>query len=185
MDQRRHRRRAFHGVGQPRVQAQLRRLAHRADEQQQADHGDGVEIEAEHVQHGVRLIRHGGKNGIEMHGIEQQKRGKNTKAEAEVTDPVDDERFDCSCVRAWLFVPKPDQQVTGKADPFPTEEHLHQVVGGDQHQHHEGEQAEIRHKARHRRIVMHVADGIHVHHRGYHADHDHHYGRQRVDLQCP
>ena len=38
MDQRRHRRRAFHRVRQPCMQPQLRRLAHRADEQQQAQH---------------------------------------------------------------------------------------------------------------------------------------------------
>ena len=37
MDQRRDRRRAFHRVRQPGVQAELRRLAHGADEQQQAD----------------------------------------------------------------------------------------------------------------------------------------------------
>ena len=37
MDQRRHRRRAFHGVRQPGVQRHLRRLAHGAHEQQQAD----------------------------------------------------------------------------------------------------------------------------------------------------
>ena len=37
VDQGRHRRRAFHRVRQPGVQEELRRLAHRADEEQQAD----------------------------------------------------------------------------------------------------------------------------------------------------
>ena len=39
VDERRDRGRAFHGVRQPGVQQELRRLAHRAHEQQQADHG--------------------------------------------------------------------------------------------------------------------------------------------------
>ena len=38
MDQRRDRGRAFHRIGQPHVQRELRALAHRADEQQYADH---------------------------------------------------------------------------------------------------------------------------------------------------
>jgi beta-phosphoglucomutase-like phosphatase (HAD superfamily) len=54
MDQRRHRCRAFHGVRQPGVQQELRRLAHRAHEQKQADTGQGmglVEMHAEQIEH--------------------------------------------------------------------------------------------------------------------------------------
>ena len=49
VDQRRDRRRAFHRVGQPGVQQELRRLAHRAHEQQQADQRQRVDVPAEEV----------------------------------------------------------------------------------------------------------------------------------------
>ena len=44
MDQRGDRRRAFHRVRQPGVEQELRRLAHRAHEQQQADDRHRVEV---------------------------------------------------------------------------------------------------------------------------------------------
>ena len=47
MDQGRDRRRAFHRVGQPGVQADLRRFAHRADEQKDAGDGQRVDMHAE------------------------------------------------------------------------------------------------------------------------------------------
>src|SRR3546814_2317947 len=69
-------------------------------------------------------------------------------------------------VGARPFVPEPDQQVGGEADALPPEEHLHEVVGRHQHQHEEGEQAEIGEEARLVGVVRHVADGVDVHHGG-------------------
>ena len=45
-------------------------------------------------------------------------------------------------------VPEADQQVRAQADAFPAEEQLHEIVGRHQHQHEEGEQAQIGHEAR-------------------------------------
>src|SRR5207245_5344652 len=43
-----------------------------------------------------------------------------------------------------------------KADAFPAEEHLDQIVRGHQHQHRKGEQAEIAEEPRPVRILVHV-----------------------------
>jgi hypothetical protein len=75
MDERRHRCRAFHGVRQPGVQQELRRLAHRAHEQKQADSGQVmglVEMHAEQANRlatfgafGRQIVRNTGKDRIE------------------------------------------------------------------------------------------------------------------------
>ncbi len=59
MDERRNRGRAFHGVRQPGVQQELRRLAHRAHEEQQADGGQRmrlVELHAEQVENDLAAL---------------------------------------------------------------------------------------------------------------------------------
>ena len=80
---------------------------------------------------------------------------------------------------------KPIKQIGHQADAFPAEEQLHEVVGRHQCQHEKGEQAQIGHEARDRRIPVHVADRIDVDHRrddGHDEDHD---AAQRVEPQRP
>ena len=110
---------------------------------------------------------------------------KMPSAKAEIADPVDDEGLDGRGVGRRLLVPEADQQVGRKADAFPAEEHLHQVVGRHQHQHGEGEQRQIGEEARPVRIVVHVADRIDVDQARHRVDdHQHHRG-QRVDAERP
>ena len=67
VDQRRHRRRAFHRVRQPGVEAELGRLAHGAHEQQQAGDGQSIQVEAQEVhRRAPALSRRGGEHGVEV-----------------------------------------------------------------------------------------------------------------------
>ena len=76
MDQRGDRRRAFHGVGQPGVQQELRRLAHRAHEQQQADERQRVGMPAEE-RHGLADQRGRlRKDGVEIDRADQANSAK-------------------------------------------------------------------------------------------------------------
>ena len=143
MDQRRHRRRAFHCIGQPGVQAQLRRFAHRADEQQQADRRHHVEARAEEGEGCTCLAAHGRQNGVDRDGAEHHEGRENAERKAEITHPIDHECLDRGGVGAGLGVPETDEQIGSEADPFPAHEHLDEVIGGHQHQHGEGEQRQI------------------------------------------
>ena len=62
VDEGRDRRRAFHRIRQPSVQQELRRFAHRADEQQQAGDRQRVDIGAEHMDRLAGEARRGGED---------------------------------------------------------------------------------------------------------------------------
>ena len=164
MDQRGDRRRAFHGVGQPGVQQELRRLAHRAHEQQQADQRQRVG-DASRRTWMVLPTSDGACAKTVSKSIAPiiMNSGENAEREAEIADAVDDEGLDRRGVGFRLVIPEADQQIAREADAFPAEEQLHQVVGGHQHQHGEGEDRQIGEEARPVRVLRHVADGIEVH----------------------
>ena len=81
----------------------------------------------------------GGENLVERNGVENEVGECDADREAEIADPVDDEGFDGGGVGGWPLVPVADQQIGDQADAFPAEKQLKQIVGGDQHQHGEGE----------------------------------------------
>ena len=185
MDQRRDRGRAFHGVGQPGVQQELRRFAHGPHEQPQADQRQRVDIPVKQMNGLADERRRLRENGVEVDAADHREEREDTEREAEIADAVDEEGLDRRGVGFRLVVPEADQQVTGEPDAFPAEEHLHQIVRRHQHQHGEGEHRQIAEEARAIRVLLHVADGVEVHkgrHRGH--DHQHHCG-QRVDAQRP
>jgi len=193
MDQRGDRRRAFHRVRQPGMQTKLRRLPARPHEQKQTNAGNRFGRREGHPQEGedfaIGFRRHDSRNCcediIESQRTRQDEDAENPECKAKVTDPVHDEGLDCRGIRARLLIPEADQQIGRETDPFPAEEHLNQVVGGYQHQHHEGEQAEIRLEPRNTGIVMHIAGGIDMHQRGNRGHNDQHHSRQRVDPDRP
>ncbi len=84
-----------------------------------------------------------------------------------------------------FVVPVADEQVAHQADALPAEEQLHQVVGGHQHQHREGEQRQVAEEARPVRLLDHVADRIEMHEGGDRGDHHQHHRGQRIDPQRP
>jgi hypothetical protein len=167
------------------VQQELRRLAHRADEEQQADQGERVGVEAEEMDALADQRRRLREHGLEIDRIHHYEQRENPEREAEVADPIDDERLDRRRVRLGLVIPEADQQVAHQADAFPAEEQLDQVVGGHQHQHREGKEREIGEEARPVRVLGHVADRIKVHERRDGGDDDEHHRRERIDAQRP
>ncbi|MET3311569.1 hypothetical protein ABIF41_003410 [Bradyrhizobium japonicum] len=176
---------AFHRVRQPGVQQELRRLAHRAHEQQEARQGQRIGVPAEEVDGLAGEAGRGVEDRLEIGRADQHEDREDAECEAEVADAVDHEGLDGGGVRRRLLVPEPDQQVAGETHALPAEEQLHEVVRRHQHQHGEGEQREIAEEARPVRILVHIADGIEVHERGHGRHHHQHHGGERVDPQRP
>src|SRR6266851_3800866 len=167
------------------MQAELRRFSHRADEEQDAGHGQRVELPAEKPDGVAGDVGRAGEDGVELQRAEDEEDGEDAEQEAEIADPVDDEGLDRGGIGAVAIVPEADQQIRAEADAFPAEEHLDEIVRRHQRQHEEGEEAEIGHEARDRLVVRHVADRIDVDGSRDDADHHHHDGAQRVEAQRP
>ena len=185
VDQGRDRGRALHRVGQPGVQAELRRFPHRADEQQDAGERQRRHLPAEEVDRRADRRRRLAEHRVEIERAEDHEHREDAERKAEIADPVDDKGLDRGVVRRFAVVPEADQQVGAEPDAFPAEEQLHEVVGRHQHQHEEGEQAQIGHEARDARIMRHVADRIDVDHRRDDGHDEDHHARQRVEPQRP
>ncbi len=185
VDQGRHRGRALHGVRQPGVQEELGRFAHGADEQQgtrEVERRPGV---AEEDPARARLRGDHREQFGELDRAEHPEHRQDAEGEAEVTDPVDHKGLDGGGTGGGLLVPEADQQIGRQPHPFPAEEQLHEVGGGDQRQHGEGEQRQIGEEPRLVGILGHIPPGIEVDERGHAGDHDQHDGRQRVDTDRP
>ena len=157
---------------------ELRRLAHRADEQQQAQQGHRVDAHSGKADGRSRHARRGCEDRRDRHRAEHQEGAENAEREAEIADAVDDERLERRRIGARLVVPEADQQIGGEADAFPAEEHLHQAVGGHQHQHREAEQRQIGEEARLARVLLHIAPAVEVDEAGDGGDDDQHHRGQ-------
>ena len=185
MDQRRDGRRTLHGVGQPGMQQKLGRLAHGAHEQQETDQRQGIDVGAQELHGLADLIRRRGEDRVVLDGVEQGEGGEDAEREAEIADAVDDEGLDRRGIGCGAVIPEADEQVAHQPHAFPAEEELHEVVGGHERQHREGEEREIGEEARAVRVLLHVADGIEMHEAGHEGDHHEHHRGQRVDPERP
>ena len=125
MDEGRDRGGAFHGVGQPHVQRELRRLAHGPHEQQQGD-GDQDAVAAAARAH---LLEHAGV----VEGAEGHEDEHHAQAEAEVAHPVDDEGLLAGRGRLGLVIEEADEVVGAEPHRFPAEVQQQVVVGHHQH----------------------------------------------------
>ena len=109
---------------------------------------------------------------------------RDAQQKAEVAHAIDQERLEIGEDGGGARVPEADQQVGHQANRFPAEEQLQEVVGHHQHQHREGEQRDVAEKALVARVIVHVADGVDVHHQGHEGHHQHHERGQRVDQEA-
>ena len=80
--------------------------------------------------------------------------------------------------------PEADEQVGHQSHRLPAEEQLQEIVRHHQHQHREGEQRDVAEKPLVTGIVVHVADGVDVHHERNEGDHAPSSRRQRVDQEA-
>ena len=140
----------------------MRRLAHRAHEEQQADGGHHIDIVAEELHGLAGLPGRASEDRVEVDRAEDHEGREDAKREAEIADAVDDEGLDRGSIGGWALVPEADQQVGGETDALPAEEELQQVVRRHQHQHREGKERQVAEEARLMRIVAHIADRIDV-----------------------
>ena len=185
VDQRRDRGRALHGVRQPGVEQELRRLAHGAHEQEQAGEVSACHSMPRNRKRCVGELGDAREDLVEGDAVEQDEDQEDAEREAEIADAVDDEGLDGGGVGAILLVPEADEQVAREADALPAEEHLDEVVGRHQHQHGEGEQRQIGEEARPVRVLVHVADRVEVHEGRHGVDHDQHHRRSACRSGTP
>ena len=177
--------RTLHRVGQPYVQRHLRRLAHGADKQADADQrqrpdGRGGAQGNERV----RDLRSRGERVTIGERVGEIGDAGNSQHEAEVADAIDDEGLEIGKDRARARVPEADQQIRHQAHRFPAEEQLHEVVRHDQHEHGESEQRDVAEKARVAGVIAHVADGVDVHAQRHERHHRHHQRGEPVDEEA-
>ncbi len=116
---------AFHGVGQPDVERELRAFAGSADKQAEADNGEDGPVPC-------RIDREPNGDIAEAERAEGRKHEKDSDEKSEVANAVDDEGL-LACVGGGVFLePEADEQIGGKTDAFPADEHEEEVAGKDQ-----------------------------------------------------
>ena len=125
VDERGDRRGAFHGVGEPDVERDLRGLAGGAEDEQE---GDGGEEAA--VQSGAGAMA--AKTSVKLERAEVGDEQEHGEQEAEVADAVDDEGLLAGVGGGVLVEVEADEQVRGEADAFPADEEQQEVLGEDQ-----------------------------------------------------
>ena len=182
MDERGDRGRAFHRIGQPRMQRHLRGFTHRTDKKANAGNRQQHPVRARQLHSGelVGLFEH-----IRIvHGTRVGEQQTDPEHEAEVADAVHDKRLHVGENCGRPRIPEADQQVGHQAHRFPAEEQLNHVVRHDQHQHRKGKQRDVRKEPLIARVIGHVADGVDVHHERHESDHDHHQRGERIDQEA-
>ena len=142
------------------MQAKLRRLAHRANEKEDAQNIHCLNGVSQEADSRSAHARRSGKDFTDRYGVEHQVSAEYPEHEAKVAHAVDDESLDSSRASARFPEPEPDQQIGREANAFPTEEHLNQIICRHQHQHGEREQREIGEETRLVRVFVHIAPAI-------------------------
>jgi hypothetical protein len=187
VDQGRDRGRALHGVGEPGLQRELAGLAARAQEQQHADRDEHARAELPGPLEDLRVL-----DGAQV-GPQQEDR----QGQADVADPVHQERLLGGRGRGRAVLVEADQQVGRQADALPAQVEHHEVVADDQHQHGRDEQVQLGEEPPARPVVAglgvvvvvaarvrgHVADRVDVDQRADPGDQQDEHQRQRVDPQ--
>ena len=174
VDQGRHRGGAFHRVGQPQVQRQLRTLPAGADEGEQRDGCGGGDAEAGCGTVDRRVVQRADCPEGEEH----------RHHEAPVAHAVGDECLLAGSRGAVLFVPEADQEVRAGAHTLPAEERDQHVRAEHQHEHAECEQVEVQEELAEPRIAVHVADGVEVDQRPDTCDEQTHRDAERISEEC-
>ena len=146
-------RRARHGIGQPGLQGQLRRLAHGAAQQQRCRrHG--------HTGPRAPLLRRQHQNLLDVQRAQLLEQQEQADGHRSVAHPRNHEGLARRLAIGGIFVPETDKQVTAQAHAFPAQIEQHQIVGQHQHQHGCHKQVHVREEAREAGVVGHVAGGI-------------------------
>ncbi len=185
----RHRRRAFHRVGQPDVQRELGRLADRAAEDQQRDHRWRW-LMPRAVRSAVPSPPRNSASKICTRRAKRQAAGLRPQEEQaeqhqHVADARGDEGLEAGARRRWAARrPEADQQVRAQAHDLPGHEEEQQVVGHHHQQHRRGEERDVGEEAALARVAGHVADREQMDAGGGDRHHGQHRGGWRVHIHA-
>ena len=181
MDQRRHRGRAFHRIGQPDMQREHRRLTGAADKDQR--HRPCQRRSAHEGRPGSlgedRTVARSQQSEIERLRKERQQQDADQKSE--IGEPRHDERLFRSGDRFGLRIVEPDQQVGRNAHQLPEDIHLENIGRHDQSEHRATEQRQESIVAFETAFALHVTEAVNVHHQRHGRNHDQHHHRDRVE----
>ena len=140
VNQRAHRRRAFHRVRQPDVKRKLGRLADRSAEDEQA-RNRCQRSERRRIGRQLLLQR------AEVQRSQRAPHHQDAQDKTEIPKPVRQKRLLGGIRRGWFGVPEANQQVTRDADQLPAHEQLDEIVGQHDAEHREHEQAQAGEKS--------------------------------------
>ena len=163
---------AFHRVGQPEVERQLRALATCTDEQHQRNCG-GRDV-AQRASDGCRI------DAFVRQRSHRREREEHRRHDAPVTDAVRHERLLAGRGCAVTCVPERDQEVRAGTHAFPTEEGDQKVLAQNQHEHRKDEEVEVDEELRELRITVHVTHCVQMDQRADSRDEQRHCDRQRI-----
>jgi hypothetical protein len=88
------------------VQQELRRLAHRAHEEEQAHGGERIDIPAQEMEAFAGKRRRLGENRVEIDCAGEIENRENAQRKAEVADAIDDESLDRGGIGFRAVIPK-------------------------------------------------------------------------------
>jgi len=177
VDQCRHRRRPGHGVGQPDVEWDLRRLAGGADEQQ-----DAHQAGADRGRRGAGE-RESGVDVVHLQRAQRAVEQEHAEQETGVADTVDDKGLLAGARVGGVVEPEADQQVTRQPHAFPAHEQHQQRTPQHQQQHEEEEEVEVGEEAPEALVVGHIAHRIDVDDRADAGDDERHHGGEAVEVE--
>ena len=106
---------------------------------------------------------------------------RDTQNKPEVTDAVDEKGLEARKIRGFPLKPESNQEIRQQSDRLPAKKQLQEIVGHNQHQHGKGEERDITEEPRVTRVVVHVSNGVHVHHQGNKSHDDHHHRAQFIN----
>src|SRR5665647_2929585 len=155
VDQRADRRRAGHGVGQPGLQRELRRLGDGAAEEQ-GGRGNGEAGAGRPVRGGTLHQR------LDLERVELREQQEEPDDKGRVADARDDERLAPGVDVLNVLLPVRDEQVAAESDALPANVQQQQVVGQHQHEHRGDEQVHVDEEAGEALVALHVLGRVEV-----------------------
>ena len=153
VDQGRDRGRAFHRVGQPGLQRNLRRFRGAGDEERDASRTGST------PRGSVAALAKTSAYPIDPVAANSTKTAyiRPTSPTTLMTNALQRGRDG-----RWLVEPEADQEIRSEADEAPADEQPDEVVGEHQRQHREHEEVHVREEARDRFVARHVTDRVDV-----------------------
>ncbi len=168
---------AFHGVGQPDVQRDLRGLAGGAQDQEQRNRGEKAGALP------IRMHRDAVKDGSEVQRAEVRDEQEHCEQEADVADAVDDHRLLAGVRGRIAGVVEADQQIRGEAHALPAHEHQQEVLRQHQGEHEEEEEVHVGEEAPVPFLFGHVADRVDVDQEADAGDDAEHHQGELIELK--